>query len=153
MPALPNPQTHFPRGQAPLMAGLPCRMLLGEEVKRELEAQERPADALDSEAGAVVGFAGVLVALSLASLHGLLARVGAGFAGPAALCSALAFLPLRTPALALRRLRSTYLSADEEFTRLRLLDIRIAMHEETGNAIERKAEPGDRRSGRPSAPR
>ena len=78
--------------------------------------------------------------LSLANLHGVLAHVGAGFAGLAALLSALAFLPRRTPALNVREMRNAYLTAEEDFTKLRLLDTRIFMYEKTGETIARKAD-------------
>src|SRR5947209_6264487 len=108
------------------MTTLPSLSLLSDETKRELEVQERRGDALDSKAGIVIGFAGVLVPLSLANLHGLLAHVGAGLAGLAALASGLAFIPRSTPGLSLRALRRSYLTADPAFTELRLLDTRIA---------------------------
>jgi hypothetical protein len=119
---------------------LPSLSLLGDEVKGELEAQERRFDALDSKAGIVVGFAGVLVPLSLANLHGVLAHVDAGVAGVAALLSALAFLPRRTPALDVGELRLHYLTSDEDFTKLRILDTRVSIYEKTAATIGRKAE-------------
>lgn len=120
------------------MATLPSLPLLSEETKRELDVQERRGDALDSKAGIVIGFAGVLVPLSLANLHGLLAHIGAGLAGVAALASALAFIPRSTPGLSLRALRP-YLTADAAFTELRLLDTRIAMYERTSRILNTKA--------------
>ena len=98
--------------------GLPSLQLLSETVEAELGVQERRGDALDSKAGVLLGFAGVLVALTVANLDGTWATTGAACAGAAALCP-------------LRPLRRRYLTADEEFTRLSLLDTRIAMHHET----------------------
>ena len=121
------------------MPALPSLTLLSDEVVREIEVQERRTDALDSKAGVVLGFAGVLVPLSLANLHGNLAHVGAGFAGLAALLASVGFVPRSTPALALPQLRASYLTADEEFTKLRLLDTRIAMHEQAAKSLKTKA--------------
>jgi hypothetical protein len=119
--------------------GLPSLVLLGDETSAELAAQERRGDALDSKAGVVLGFAGVLVPLSLASLHGTLAHIGAAFAAVAALCCCAAFVPRSYPTLALPQLRDRYLAAEEEFTRLRLLDTRIAMYQRTQKLLTFKA--------------
>ena len=43
------------------------------------------------------------------------------------------------PALAPLRLRNSYLTAQEEFTRLRLLDTRIALYQETEGVLHKKA--------------
>lgn len=60
-------------------------------------------------------------------------------AGVAALLSAVAFVPRSYPTLALRRLRETYLTADAEFTRRRVMDTRIAMYERTQGLLAVKA--------------
>jgi hypothetical protein len=60
----------------------------------------------------------------LATIRAVLAGVAAVFAGAA-------FLPRSFTSLKLRPLRRRYLASDEEFTRLTLLDTRIAMHQET----------------------
>jgi hypothetical protein len=52
------------------MSGLPSLALLAEEAAAELAAQERRGDSLDSKAGIMLGFSGVLVALSVSSLSG-----------------------------------------------------------------------------------
>ena len=119
---------------------MPSLQFLGDESARELETQDRRADALDSKAGIVLGFAGVLVPLSLANLHGNLAHVGTGFAALAALLASVGFLPRDTSALNLRQLRDSYLTAEETFTRLRVLDTRIAMYERTNKRLEVKAQ-------------
>lgn len=121
------------------MPGLPSLRLLGDEAAAELASQERRADSLDSKAGVLLGFAGLLVTLSVSSLHGVLAHVGAGFAGAAALFAGTAFVPRSYPTLALRRLRDSYITAEDEFTRLRLLDTRIAMYERTQKLLTLKA--------------
>lgn len=121
------------------MPAPPSLGLLSEETSGELAAQERRSDALDSKAGVLLGFSGVLVPLSLASLHGTVAHVGAGFAGFAALCCCAAFLPRSYPTLALPVLRDRYLTAEEDFTRQRLLDTRIAMYLQTQKLLAFKA--------------
>ena len=100
--------------------------LLAETVADELAAQERRGDALDSKAGVLLGFASVLVGLTSTNLHGSLAKLGLGFAAVAAICAVFAFVPRSYPTLKLRPLRRRYFAAEEEFTRLRLLDTRIA---------------------------
>jgi hypothetical protein len=119
--------------------GLPSLDLLSDEVAAELAAQERRSDALDSKAGVLLGFAGVLVGLTVASLHGAWATIGAGFAAAAAVCAGVAVVPRPYPTLEVRRLRETYLTAEEDFTRRRLLDTRIVMYEETQTLLKIKA--------------
>jgi hypothetical protein len=115
----------------PAVPGLPSLELLAEEAAAELAAQERRGDALDSKAGVLLGFSGVLVALTASNLEGGTADAAALVAGIAALCAGGAFVPRSFPTLALRRLRDSYLTSADEFTRLRLLDTRSAMYEET----------------------
>jgi hypothetical protein len=121
------------------MPGLPSLSLLSDEVASELTAQERRGDALDTKAGVLLGFAGVLVGLTVGHLHGFVAHSGAVLAGVAALLAAVAFVPRSYPTLALRRLRETYLTADAEFTRRRVMDTRIAMYERTQGLLAVKA--------------
>lgn len=128
-----------PSAYALVVPGLPSLSLLAEEASAELAAQERRGDSLDSKAGILLGFSGVLVALSVSSLHGTLADIGASSAAAAAVFAGVAFLPRSYPTLALRRLRDSYLTADEEFTRLRLLDTRIAMYQRTEKLLAIKA--------------
>ena len=119
---------------------LPSLSLLNEAATDELGAQERRADALDSKAGVLLGFAGVLVALSLDKLHGTFGHVASGIAALAGLLAAAAFIPRAYPTLALRHLRDRYLTSEEEFTRLRLLDTRIAMYKRNQPRLNRKAQ-------------
>lgn len=107
------------------MSGLPSLGLLGEEASAEVAAHERRYDALDTKAGVLLGFSGVIVALTAGNLNGALAQIGTAFAGMAAILAGVAFVPRRFPTIALLTLRDKYLTADEEFTRLRLLDTRI----------------------------
>ena len=109
------------------LPSLPSLDLLDSESIRQLEVQERRSDSLDSKAGVVLGFAGVLVPLSIATLHSNVAHLGTGFAALAALLASVGFFPRNSPALNLRHLRDTYLTAEDGFTRLRVLDTCIAM--------------------------
>ena len=59
-----------------VMPGLPSLSLLSDEVASELTAQERRGDALDTKAGVLLGFAGVLVGLTVGQLHGFVAHSG-----------------------------------------------------------------------------
>jgi hypothetical protein len=129
--------------------GLPSLELLAETVESELAAQERRGDALDSKAGVLLGFAGVLVGLTVSNLDGTLATIGAACAGGAAVLAGLAFIPRSFPTLKLRPLRRRYLTADEEFTRLRLLDTRIAMQQRDAPAPTGQGVPRHRRLGGP----
>lgn len=99
------------------MPGLPSLSLLSDEVASELTAQERRGDALDTKAGVLLGFAGVLVGLTVGQLHGFVAHSGTVLAGVAALLATVAFGPRSYSTLALRRLRETYMTAAAEFTR------------------------------------
>lgn len=100
--------------------------LVASEVRSELEQQFRHFEGLDTKAGIVLGFAGVLVALS-GKVQGLFGGVGLGLAAVAALLSVWAFLPRRFPILDLGELRQGYLTAEPEFTELHLLDTRLEM--------------------------
>ena len=119
---------------------LPSLSLLNEAATDELGAQERRADALDAKAGVLLGFAGVLVGLSVDKLQGVLGQVATGVAVLAGLLAAAAFIPRAYPTLALRHLRDRYLTSEEDFTRLRLLDTRIAMYNSTQSRLNRKAQ-------------
>lgn len=121
------------------MPGMPSLEILAQEVAAEVEAQERRGDALDSKAGVLLGFSGVLTGLSAERLQGLLGVASLAATGAAALLAGLAFIPRSFPAIELRRLRDDYLTAESEFTRLRLLDTRIMMHSTTERLLKRKA--------------
>src|SRR4051794_18965428 len=121
------------------MPGMPSLDLLSEEVTGELAAHERRYDALDTKAGVLLGFSGVIVALTAGNLDGFLAHIGTAFAGLAALLAGAGFIPRRFPAIALLTLRDRYLTAEPEFTRLRLLDTRIAMYRQIQTGLKWKA--------------
>ena len=118
---------------------LPSLHLLSDVTSDELTAHERRVAGLDSKAGVLLGFSGVLVALSSSNLVGPLAYASATLAGIAAIMAGLAFVPRRFPAVDLLNLRNYYLTAQEDYTRLRLLDTRIAMAQEVKESLKWKA--------------
>ena len=65
--------------------------------------------------------------------------VATGTAALAGLLAAGAFIPRSYPTLALRHLRGRYLTSEQEFTRLRLLDTRIGMYERNQPRLAVKA--------------
>jgi hypothetical protein len=91
-----------------------------------------------SKGGVLLGFAGVLVGLSIDKLPGVLGQVATGVAGVTAMVAA-AIVPRSYQTLSLRRLRDRYLTSEEEFTRLRVLDMRIAMYDRTQQPLAVKA--------------
>lgn len=95
---------------------LPSLVLLSDETSAELAAYERRVDGLDSKAGVLLGFSGVIVALSASNLHGVPAYLSTILAGIAAILSGLAFVPRRFPALELLALRNFYLTAGRVHT-------------------------------------
>jgi len=117
--------------------GLPSLDVVASQVEAQLEHQLRHFDGLDSKAGMVLGFAGVLVAVA----EGIEPLVIAGriAAAGAALLSLWSFLPRKYPVLDTRRLRDRYLRADPGFTTLHLLDTQIAMEERASAILDRKA--------------
>jgi len=121
------------------MPNMPSLGLLSKEASAELAAHERRYDALDTKAGVLLGFSGVIVALTAGNLHGVLANVGTALAGLAAIFAGGGFIPRRFPTIALLPLRDRYLTAEEEFTQLRLLDTRIAMYRQIQRGLKWKA--------------
>lgn len=88
------------------------------------------AESLDTKAGVVLGFAGVLVGLGATAQAFVSAdiafQIGRGAAVLAALSAAFAFLPRKYPVVEVLRLRE-FLTAPEAETRLTLLDVQIDM--------------------------
>lgn len=121
---------------------LPSLLILADQVTSEREGMNTHAESLDTKAGVVLGFSGVLVGLgataqSLVSER-LLFQVGLGSAVVAALLAAWAFLPRRYPVLEVYRLRQSYLTAPETETRLHLLDTQIQMVQEAADLVKLK---------------
>lgn len=100
------------------------------------------AESLDTKAGVVLGFAGVLVGLGstarTAISSELAFQIGLGFAVLAALLAALSFLPRRYPVIEVGRLRENNLTAPAEETKLELLDTEIVMVDEAASLVRKK---------------
>ena len=96
-------------------------------VRRELDAQERRADAADTRAGLVLGFAGVIASVGLGDVWPPLAVAGRLVAGVAALVSLSALAPPIGWELDAEQLRRRYLAADPTRTRIALLDTEAAV--------------------------
>lgn len=103
--------------------GLSSLDLIAWRVEVQLEHQLRHFDGLDNEAGIVLGFAGVPVAI--AGRFGPLAFASRIVAVAVGLLALWAFLPRKYPVLDTRRLRDRYLRADPGFTKLHLVDTQI----------------------------
>jgi len=121
---------------------LPSLSILGELVDTERAAMSAHAESLDTKAGVVLGFAGVLVGLGATAqpvfLRSAISQAGLGLTVAAAMLAAWAFLPRNFPVLELLRLRDKYLVASEEETRLRLLDTQIEMTRQAASLVKRK---------------
>ena len=112
--------------------------LIFDETRIEQDARFSYFDALDAKAGVVLGFAAAIAALI--DPHGDIlvdvARVIAVLGGATAVVS---FWPRTAPQTDMRALRDLYLGAEPDFTRLALLDTRVAMLEEIDVRVRRKA--------------
>jgi uncharacterized membrane protein YhaH (DUF805 family) len=117
---------------------LPSLSLISQQVREDMAAQERRGDGLDTKAGIVLGFAGVVVGVTIDKLEGAITTVGTALTALAALLAVVAFVPRSFPSLAVRRLRDSYLTTDEDVTRLRLLDTQIAMYQRTERLLTLK---------------
>lgn len=120
------------------MSARPSLEVIAAEVQREREAQLRHFESLDTKAGIVLGFAGVLVALG-GRAGTLLGALGQITAAVGALLAVAAFFPRVYPVLRLRHLRDRYLQSERGFTELHLLDTYILMAEEASYLLRRKA--------------
>ncbi len=121
----------------PERGGLPSVDVLLATVERQHDQQRAHFESLDSKAGIALGFAGAIAAVARDVRPGI-AKVGVGLSVLAAVFAMLSFRPRRFPIfdpMALRR----YLRAEEQLTKLRLLDTRIEMALRTSQLIERKA--------------
>jgi hypothetical protein len=121
---------------------LPSLAILVAQVSSERDGMNTHAESLDTKAGVVLGFAGVLVGLGATAQSIVSERfvfqIGLGSAVMAALLAAWAFLPRRFPVLEVYRLRQSYLTAPEAETRLHLLDTQIQMVQEAADLVKRK---------------
>ena len=114
---------------------LPSLDLLGEEVRRELDAYLRHTDAVETKAGVVLAAAGALTVLAGTSpwrVPALVAAVSSAFAAVGVLW------PRVLPRRALRDTRDAYLRSERRFTELMLLDTGIEEVEATQRALRTK---------------
>jgi hypothetical protein len=105
--------------------GLPSLNAILLEARSERHAQLLHFDALDAKAGVVLGFAAALVALSPDRI-GTFATMGRVLAVASGLAALSAFWPRRYWLTDLRALRAKYLTAEEAFTNLNILDATVA---------------------------
>lgn len=111
--------------------------LLIEINQSEREAQLAHFDSLDTKAGLVLGFAGVLIALGNGS--GIPAGVGSTIlAAIAALASVASFWPRKFPSIDPTRL-GEYAASELAFTQLTVLDTLEVMLVETAAKLDLKA--------------
>jgi hypothetical protein len=117
---------------------LPSLDLVLEEARSERQAQLVHFEALDAKAGVVLGFAGALVALApdRAELLIVAGRFFAVISGIAALGS---FWPRAFWLTDLRSLRDKYLTAEEAFTKLNLVDATVAEAAQVRDVLIRKS--------------
>ena len=107
-------------------------------VENERAQQINHFDAIDAKAGVILGFAGALVAL-VPDVALFFLIPGAVLAGSAALAALSCFYPQGIAArIQPRQLRDKYLTADERFTALTLLDTQVFMIEQSGRILQGK---------------
>lgn len=111
------------------------------QVASERQTMNAHAESLDTKAGVVLGFTGVLVGLGATAQafvsSELTFKIGLGLAVAAALSAALAFLPRKYPVVEVLPLRN-FLTTPEDETKLTLLDVQIDMVIETAALVRRK---------------
>ncbi|MCZ6661462.1 MAG: hypothetical protein O6951_00865 [Actinobacteria bacterium] len=119
------------------MTGRSSLDLLLEINQSEREAQLSHFDSLDTKAGLVLGFAGVLIALGndATSLVGIMSIVGAALAAGAAVAS---FWPRGFPSIDPTRL-GEYAASELAFTQLTVLDTLELMLVETRSLLDLKS--------------
>lgn len=120
----------------------PSLQILLERVASERETMNAHAESLDTKAGVILGFAGVLVALG-ATAQATIAtdgifQAGLVFAAIAAGSAAWVVLPRRYPVLEVFPLRQKLLMASESETQLQLLDTQIQMVMEVSRLVRSK---------------
>jgi hypothetical protein len=121
---------------------LPSCPILLDQVAKERETMNTHADSLDTRAGVILGFAGVLVGLGATARDEIVANTvfqsGLAVAVVAAVLAAWAVLPRRYPVLQVLPARQKLLSAPESETQLQLLDVQIKMVMEAADQVRLK---------------
>jgi len=121
---------------------LPSLKILLDQVASERETMNTHAESLDTKAGVILGFAGVLVGLGATaqatiSTNGVF-RSGLGVAVVAAVLAAWAVFPRSYPVLEVLRTRQKFLTAAESETQLQLLDVQIKMVMDAAELVKHK---------------
>jgi len=120
---------------------LPSLDVIAAQVVSERETMNAHAESLDSKAGVILGFAGVLVGLGATAQtfvsSDLTFKIGLCLAVAAALFAASAFWPRKYPVVEVLPLRD-FLTAPEDETKLTLLDVQIDMVVEAAVLVRRK---------------
>jgi hypothetical protein len=126
----------------PVPKGSPSLQVIAEQVAAERESMRSHAEGLDTKAGVILGFAGVLVGLGASASdlvnRSWLCQAGLVLTMGSAILAALAFIPQSYPALAPRALRDKYLAKSANDTTLTLLDTEIMMISKTSDLVRRK---------------
>lgn len=135
-------QAHPHPGETHQLPPLPSLTILLAQVATERRTMNAHAESLDSKAGVVLGFAGVLVGLGATASAAVTTtrafQIGLILAVVSAVLAAWAFLPRRYPVLEVGELRQSTLTASPEETRLELLDTQIEMIRETATLLQHK---------------
>jgi hypothetical protein len=120
---------------------LPSLRVLADQIASERATMNAHAESLDTKAGVVLGFAGILVGLGATAVTAvsgkLIFQIGLGFGAAAAILAALAFLPRKYPVLQVIRLRDD-LTAPEDETKLELLDTQIEIVRQAADLVKLK---------------
>ncbi len=118
------------------MERMPSLTLVLNSLERERDRQQDHFDSVDTKAGVVLGFSGVLAAIALEAWHPLeLAALAVSLLASSFAVGA--FWPRRLPVLEPRALRR-YLEAEERITQLTLVDTYLPMIEQARDVLDRK---------------
>jgi hypothetical protein len=116
----------------------PSMSVVRAELDIELSLLERRSASVDTKAGLVLGFAGVLVGLTKDTSSWITVG-GQILAVLAAVVAIRAFLPRYGGAVNPLALRRKYLTTDEAVTKLLILDTRLVIKEQDEDALKTKA--------------
>ena len=111
---------------------------VAEVVSSELEAQDRRGDSIDTKAGLILGFSGVLAGIQVHGA-GVTHLAAVSLDGLTAVVALFALLPRPFPGLAPRRIRE-YAPWTADQAKLQLMDTRIEIFETTRRKLNRKAD-------------
>lgn len=118
--------------------GLSSLDAVAEEAVRARAEQQTHFDSLDAKAGVAVGFAGVLVAVA-PDVGNLSQDLGRLLAVIAAVLGLLAAWPRLQPIPEMKLVRAKFLTSEATFTKVSLLDLRVAMIERASRVLAIKA--------------